>query len=66
MRASQDGASITAVHVMDEFLVHELKKALSLSEEAVLLEWRQRLEKFVAESEVASALVARTAPVSGL
>lgn len=57
MRASQDGASITAVHVMDEFLLQELKKALSLSEEAVLLEWRQRLEKFVAESEVASALV---------
>ena len=28
-RASLDGATITAVHVMDEFLVHELKKALS-------------------------------------
>ena len=25
-RASMDGAQLTAVHVMDEFLVHELKR----------------------------------------
>ena len=35
-RASLDGAAVTAVHVMDEFLVHELKKALS-TDQAILL-----------------------------
>lgn len=55
--ASLNGATLTAVHVMDEFLLHELKKALSLDEDAVVQEWRQRLEKFVTESEVASSMV---------
>ncbi|MBE7498444.1 MAG: universal stress protein [Verrucomicrobiaceae bacterium] len=57
LRASEDNAAITAVHVMDEFLIHELKKALSMEPAAIVSEWRQRLEKFVAESEVGSETV---------
>ncbi|MCE2693869.1 MAG: universal stress protein [Verrucomicrobiaceae bacterium] len=56
-RASLDGAAITAVHVMDEFLVHELKKALSADQSAVRAEWLERLKKFVAESEVGAGAV---------
>ena len=56
-RASLDGAAITAVHVMDEFLVHELKKALSADQAAVRAEWLERLKKFVAESEVGAVAV---------
>ena len=52
MRASQDGASITALHVMDSFLIHELKKALSLEPAQIVSEWTERLRKFIAESEV--------------
>jgi universal stress protein E len=51
-RASLDGAAITAVHVMDEFLVHELKRALSTDQAAIRADWLDRLKKFVAESEV--------------
>jgi universal stress protein E len=46
-RASLDDARITAVHVMDEFLVHELTKALSIDAAAVRTEWETRLRKFV-------------------
>jgi universal stress protein E len=53
MRASQDGASITALHVMDGFLIHELKKALSMDPAQIVTEWTERLRKFVTESEVA-------------
>lgn len=52
MRASQDGASIAALHVMDSFLIHELKKALSLEPAQIVSEWTERLRKFIAESEV--------------
>ena len=52
MRASQDGATITALHVMDSFLIHELKKALSLEPAQIVSEWTERLRKFIAESEV--------------
>ncbi len=52
LRASFDGAALTAVHVMDDFLISELKKALSLDPASIVGEWRQRLEKFVAETEV--------------
>lgn len=51
-RASLDGAKITAVHVMDEFLVHELKRALSITAEAVKEDWTKRLQQFVDESDV--------------
>jgi nucleotide-binding universal stress UspA family protein len=52
LRASQDGATITALHVMDSFLIHELKKALSLEPAQIVSEWTERLRKFIAESEV--------------
>jgi universal stress protein E len=56
-RASLDSASITAVHVMDEFLAHELKKALSIDEAALRKEWEERLKKFVEESDVGAEQV---------
>lgn len=56
-RASLDSASVTAVHVMDEFLAHELKKALSAGEADVRKDWEARLRKFVDESDVGGAAV---------
>lgn len=54
-RAALDGAAITAVHVMDEFLVHELKKALSTDQASVRADWLGRLTQFVSEAEVGAA-----------
>ena len=51
-RASLDGAKVTAVHVMDEFLVHELKRALSTTADAIREDWTKRLQQFVDESDV--------------
>ena len=51
-RASMDGSQLTAVHVMDEFLVHELKKALATDQATIRADWLERLNKFIAESEV--------------
>ena len=51
-RASLDGAAITVVHVMDEFLVDELKNALSTDQSSIRAEWLARLKKFVADAEV--------------
>ncbi len=48
-RAGLDGAGITAVHVMEEPLVRELKTALATDEATVRLEWEIRLRKFVDE-----------------
>lgn len=56
-RASLDHASITAVHVMDEFLVHELKTALSTTEAAVRAEWEAKLRKFVDSSGAGGAII---------
>ncbi|MFO1483310.1 MAG: universal stress protein [Verrucomicrobiaceae bacterium] len=56
-RASLDGATLTAVHVMDEFLVHELKKALSADQSAIRADWLERLKKFIAEAEVGAVTV---------
>ncbi|MBB5038557.1 universal stress protein [Prosthecobacter dejongeii] len=55
--ASLNQAVITAVHVMDEFLVHELKRALSTDQASVREEWTQRLTKFVEDSELGTAQV---------
>ncbi|MDI1311067.1 universal stress protein [Prosthecobacter sp.] len=55
-RASLDGATITAVHVMDEFLVHELKKALSADQATIRAEWVERLQKFVTDAEVSQGV----------
>mgnify|MGYP001422008762 CR=1 FL=1 len=57
-RASLDQAAVSAIHVMDEFLAHELKKALSTDEAGVRAEWQDRLKKFLAESDVGAAHVA--------
>ena len=56
-RASLDQAKITAVHVMDEFLVHELKKALSTTEATIRAEWEAKLRQFVDASDAGSGLV---------
>lgn len=50
-QASLHGATLTAVHVMDSFLVHELKRALSADESTVVSQWLALLEKFVADAE---------------
>ncbi|OYW75765.1 MAG: hypothetical protein B7Z37_11730 [Verrucomicrobia bacterium 12-59-8] len=55
-RASLDGAAITVVHVMDEFLVHELKSALSSDQATIRAEWLERLHKFVADTEVGAGV----------
>lgn len=51
-RASLDGATLTAVHVMNEFLVHELKQAMMADQATVRADWLERLKKFVTDSEV--------------
>ncbi len=56
-RASLDGAAITVVHVMDEFLAYELKRALATDEATIRADWLERLKKFVIESEVGAAVV---------
>ena len=50
--AGGSGAAITAVHVMDEFLVSELKRALSTDQCSVRAEWEARLRKFVDDSDL--------------
>ena len=50
-RASQDHAETVAVHVMDEFLMEELKRALNLSDAEVREEWNKKLKAFVDESD---------------
>ena len=56
-RASLDGAAVTAVHVMEESLVRQLKAALSTDESTVRLEWEARLRKFVDEAEPDAGVV---------
>ncbi|WP_395743711.1 universal stress protein [Prosthecobacter sp.] len=55
-RASLDAATITVVHVMDEFLVHELKQALATDQATVRAEWLERLKKFVTDAEVGAGV----------
>jgi nucleotide-binding universal stress UspA family protein len=49
--AALHDAQVIAIHVMNESLVTELKKALSASQAAVRAEWEGRLRKFVTESD---------------
>jgi universal stress protein E len=51
-RASADGAQVTAVHVMDEFLQRELSRALSITKDKVLEKWEGELTKYVQDSDV--------------
>jgi universal stress protein E len=46
-RATFDDARVTAVHVLDDFLVQELKTALATTEEAIRAEWEARVRRFV-------------------
>lgn len=55
--ASEWGAQVSAVHVMDEFLVHELKRALSADQATIRADWLARLTRFVEETESGSAHV---------
>lgn len=56
-RASLDSATLTAVHVMNEFLVHELKQALMTDQATVRADWLERLKKFIADAEVGAVAV---------
>jgi len=50
--ATANQARLTIVHVMDEFLVHELKRALSADQATVRAEWQTRLRKFVDDTDL--------------
>lgn len=55
--ASAHQATLTAVHVLDDFLLHELKIALSAHQATIRAEWKARSQKFVDESELGTAEV---------
>lgn len=55
--ASKWEAALTAVHVMDEFLVHELKQALFADQATIHEEWLKRLAQFVDETDAGSGQV---------
>jgi nucleotide-binding universal stress UspA family protein len=55
--ADANHASLTAVHVLDEFLLHELTKALCVDRATVLTEWTTRLRKFIDDSHFGAAPV---------
>lgn len=56
-QASLNHASVTVVHVMEEQLVEELKRALSTTEASIRAEWEAKLRKFVETSGGGSSLV---------
>ena len=56
-QSSLNHATVTAVHVMEERLVEELKRALSTSEASIRAEWEAKLRKFVETSEAGGSLV---------
>lgn len=56
-QSSLNQATVTAVHVMEERLVEELKRALSTSEASIRAEWEARLRKFVETSGAGGSLV---------
>jgi universal stress protein E len=56
-RAARDNAEIIAVHVMDEFLMEELKRAQSTDRVTIRMEWEQKLVRFVEETGVREAKV---------
>ena len=56
-RGEKDEAQVIAVHVMDDFLMEELKRALSSSDAEVRAEWEGKLRAFVDECDVGAALV---------
>lgn len=54
-RASIDHAEVVAVHVMDDFLMEELKRALNASDAKIREEWNAKLKAFVDESDAGGA-----------
>lgn len=50
--AAPVNARLTVVHVMDEFLVHELKRALSTDQATIRADWQAKLKKFVDDAEL--------------
>jgi nucleotide-binding universal stress UspA family protein len=55
--ASKWEATLTAIHVMDEFLVHELKRALSTDQATIRAEWLDHLARFVEDTEAGAGQV---------
>lgn len=55
--SAPNNAKLTAVHVLDEFLAHELKRALSTDQATIRADWQERLKKFVDESDLGPAQV---------
>ncbi|MBL9114061.1 MAG: universal stress protein [Verrucomicrobiaceae bacterium] len=51
-RASADGAKVTVTHVMDEFLLRELSRALCSTKEKIMADWKEKLRAFVVEADV--------------
>jgi universal stress protein E len=51
-RASADQAEVIAVHVMDEFLLEELKRAQATDRVTIRKEWEQKLIQFAEETGV--------------
>jgi universal stress protein E len=49
-RASEDHSEIFAVHVMDEFLMEELKRAQSTDRVTIRKEWEGKLIRFIEEA----------------
>lgn len=56
-RAAADKAEVVAVHVMDEFLMEELKKAQSTDRVTIRREWEQKLADFIRDVGVGDAVV---------
>ena len=59
-QASLNHAVLTTVHVMDERLVDELKRALSTSEASIRAEWEAKLRKFVESLDAGSSSGVKT------
>ena len=56
-RALLDGAKLTAVHVMDDVLVEQLKRALATDESSIRADFEIKLRKFVNETDAGGAAV---------
>lgn len=54
-RAAEDHAEVFAVHVMDEFLMEELKRAQSTDRVTIRKEWEQKLIHFIGEAGLREA-----------
>jgi nucleotide-binding universal stress UspA family protein len=53
--ASATGTRVVAIHVMEEELANQLKKAMAASQATVRAEWETRLRKFVEDSDISAS-----------